>query len=97
MNLFEEIKGKVKATAAFAKRKTRPIAALAVAGCAATMLNSCAATSTSSSYIYQDPVTGMYVRKTVRYNVSDESRAVERYSRETRNWVNLIDKISRKR
>lgn len=79
MNLFEEIKGKMKAATAIAKRKAHPIAALAVAGCAATMLNSCAATSTSTTIMYQDPQTGMMMRKTVRYNVNDESRAVERY------------------
>ncbi|MBR3912998.1 MAG: hypothetical protein IKJ28_02015 [Alphaproteobacteria bacterium] len=97
MNLFEEIKGKVKATAAFAKRKTRPIAALAVAGCVATMLNSCAATSTSTVYMYQDPKTGMWVRKTVRYSSNDESKAAERYSNIILRGANFVYKCSQGR
>ena len=94
MNLFEEIKGKVKATAEFTKRKARPIATLAVVGCAATMLNSCQATSASTGTYYR-AADGTIYRTNVRYSVSEESRAIERYSREGRNWVNLINKLSR--
>lgn len=98
MNFFDETKMKIKAAKEFVKRKTRPLATLAIGSVAAftsMSLSSCAMPTTSySTKLVQDSSGKWRYTTTSGYDYQKLARGTNEFSRATLNFAKAVKTIS---